>query len=329
MNEIAAIVAALTEPRSETLALATLVAVEGSSYRRPGARLLVRADGSTLGGISGGCLESDLVERARRVIASGRAQVAVYDTTAENDLVWGTGLGCHGVATVVIEPVPPAALAWAETIRANLAARRATELVVRYGDERTAATVLAGAEGESEAKAWRQTIPPPPVLLVYGAGNDARPLVRWAAELGWHVVVGDTRQGHATRERFPEAAALRAGAAEELATAGGEERGTCAVVMTHRYLDDLALLRGLVSRPLAYLGVLGPRKRTERLLAELARDGVVPTAEQLAKLHAPVGLDLGGDGAEAVALAIVAELQAVRSGRAGGNLKHRAGPIHG
>ncbi len=330
MSEIAAIVEALCMNRGGPAALATLVAVEGSSYRRAGARLLVRADGTSLGSISGGCLEEDLKERASTVIARGGAELVTYDTTAENDLVWGVGLGCQGVVKILVEVVPVGVPSWAETVRANLAARRPTDLAVVHGGADTLGTLLGAAAPRDEAaEVFRQTIPAAPALVVFGAGNDARPLVAFAAALGWHVSVADSRATYATAERFPEAAAVRVAPAAGQPALVVADAASHVVVMTHRYRDDLALLRELLPRPLAYLGLLGPRKRTERLLAELAREGFSPDESMLAKLHAPVGLDLGGDGPEAVALAIVAELQAVRSSRTGGNLKHRAGPIHG
>jgi len=312
--------------------LATLVGVEGSSYRRPGARLLWFPDGAWAGSVSGGCLESDLFERARAVLAGGRPEAAVYDTTAENDLVWGTGTGCHGRVRVLLEPLPAARPAWLEALRANQAAQRDTALAVVHGGSalplgtRLAAELPAGPDG---ALVFRDEVPAPASLVVFGAGDDAQPLVRFAAELGWHVTVVDARPAYATAERFPSAAAVVvAAAAEALARVAPGPRAF-AVVMTHRYRDDAALLHALVARPLSYLGVLGPRARTERLLEEVRRAGRAVPPEARARLFAPVGLDLGGETPAAIALAVLAEMQAHRAGRTPGFLRDRAGPIHG
>ncbi len=333
MSELPLIVEALVRGRTEPAVLATLVAVEGSSYRRPGARLLVRSDGSHLGSISGGCLEEDLKEHARRVLQTGRAETIVYDTTAENDLVWGVGLGCQGVVRVFLERIPAAAPRWAAVLSEAIANRRTTELLIEHTGTTPRGTILAQdlpATTEADAAGvFRETVQPPPALAVFGAGDDVLPLARIARLLGWQVTVLDARGAYATAERFPAAnRVVVAPAAEQAGRVASDDR-TFAVVMTHRYRDDLALLRTLLPTPVRYLGLLGPRKRTARLLAELARDGFDPTPEMLAKLHAPVGLDLGGTTPETVALAIVAEIQAHLAGRAGGLLRERSGPIHG
>jgi xanthine/CO dehydrogenase XdhC/CoxF family maturation factor len=326
MSELSRILAELAARTGHPAALATLVQVEGSSYRRPGARLLLMADGTTTGSISGGCLEEDVLERARRVLASGRPELAVYDTTAENDLVWGVGLGCQGVVRIFLERLPASRPAWIAALAANLAERRATSLVVRYAGP-TAGTDLGPATGEAGA-VFAETIPAPPALLICGAGDDARPLATLAQQAGWQVTVADARPAYATRERFPGAAAIQTGSLVELPAALRTDARTFAVVMTHRFADDREFLRALLPRELAYLGQLGPRSRTERLLAELRESGLTPSGSALANLHAPVGLDLGGTTPETVALAIVAELQARLAGRPAGFLRDRPGPIH-
>ncbi len=329
MKELQAIVRALTEgPAAETV-LATLVTVEGSSYRRPGARLLVRADGTRLGSISGGCLEEDVLIRAREVLATGRAQAVVYDTTAENDLVWGVGLGCHGVVRVLLEKLPPRPR-WAATLAENFAARRTTMLDVEHDqtDPALLGTRLAAAKPAPARGVFRETIAPPTALFIYGAGDDAQPLARLAHELGWRVTIGDPRAAFATAARFPMAAALVVAPAAELVARTAPDAASLAVVMTHHYVHDVPLLRELLPLPLAYLGLLGPRKRAERILDDLARDGLAVSAERRAGLHAPVGLDLGADAPEQVALAIVAEMQAVLGGRNARPLRERSRPIH-
>lgn len=332
MTELQAIVARLCAAPHEPTALATLLTVQGSSYRRPGARLLITAAGDRLGSISGGCLEEDLLARAQRVLGSGRAEAVVYDTTSENDVVWGVGLGCHGVVRILIERLAPEA-PWIRTLADNFAARRPTELAVVHdgADPGIWGTRLADQAGQPHTSAvggvYRETVTPPPSLVIFGAGDDARPLVALAKEIGWHVTVADPRAAFATRERFPSADVLRVAAAAQLVEEVSPEPGASAVIMTHHYVHDVPLLRALLGRPLRYVGLLGPRKRAEKILGDLAAAGVLPAPGM--KLHAPVGLDLGADAPPQVALAIVAEIQAVLAGRNARPLRERAAPIHG
>ncbi len=348
--------------------LATVAAVEGSSYRRPGARLVLAPEGARFGSISGGCLEEDLVIRLREVMASGVARTLVYDTTEENDLVWGVGLGCHGKVTLLLERhqgMPPG-LAFAQDAAGVL--RQDTVLATVYAAESPAwlgARLALSADGRlwhpadpeplvarlraaahdalaRRASAWQtfadlpdrpsvffEYIAPPPRLVVLGAGDDARPLVRFAAELGWSVTVADPRAAFATRERFPAAAEVVAVPPADLTLRVAFDARTFAVVMTHHYVHDLPLLRALLPLGLPYIGLLGPRKRAEKLLADLAAEGFHPTPAQRATVHAPVGLDLGGDTPEAVALSMLAEMQSVREGRDAAPLHRRTRPIHG
>lgn len=317
--------------------LATLVSVEGSSYRRAGARALIAPNGDRLGSISGGCLEEDLMERARQVAATGLPIVAVYDTTSENDLVWGVGLGCHGVVRVLLEPLASDA-PWLSHaglaleggppcgIQAVWEAKGGRRLGTELSDPNEVGTV-AGAE-LARAGVFRQWLSAPPLLLVCGAGDDAQPLVRWGAELGWRVTVADPRPGYATAARFPAAQDVVSGPVSQLVEAADPGPGAFVIIMTHHYLHDLPLLRALLPRPLAYLGLLGPRKRAAKLLETLAAEGMVITAEMRHRFFAPVGLDLGAEGPEEVALSAIAEMQAMRAGRNGRALRERLGPIH-
>jgi xanthine/CO dehydrogenase XdhC/CoxF family maturation factor len=176
---------------------------------------------------------------------------------------------------------------------------------------------------------FRQTILPPVALVVFGAGDDAQPLVRFATALGWQVTVVDPRSALATPERFPEADTTVIARPEELPARVVLGVDSLAVIMTHHYRHDLPLLRTLLPRPLAYLGLLGPRKRAEKIISDLAADGFAVTPEMRARLHAPVGLDLGAESPAEVALAILAEMQAVLSGRDSRPLRNRDLPIHG
>jgi xanthine dehydrogenase accessory factor len=312
--------------------LATLVDVRGSSYRRPGARMLFLADGRRIGGISGGCLEDDLAIHAGRVLDSGTPQVVTYDTTNEEDLVWGVGLGCHGVVSILIEKLQPYS-PWVGSLVKNLQSGVPTSVaVVWQGPDATAlGTCLADnlPRMAPETGVFRQTVEPPPALVVFGAGDGVRPLVHFAKDLGWAVTVVDPRAALATKDRFPEADAVIVGRIGKTPSNLALDARTFAVIMTHHYVHDLPLLRTLLPRPLAYLGLLGSRRRAEKILADLAAGGLAITPDMRSRLHAPVGLDLGADGPEEVALAILAEMKATLAGRDARPLRERSGPIHG
>ena len=367
MSEIGDVLAAIESlsARGERMALATIVAVRGSTYRRPGARLLVPEEGAPIGNISGGCLEGDVADLARVVMDEGTARLAGWDLTADDDAVWGLGLGCNGAIEVFIEPAEQAAEV-AGALRMALEEARpvclvtvlesgragvgpGARLVVGPSDEPQGS--LGDAEVDLEAlavageqlalerseirslpgdvRAFVEVLEPPLRLLVCGAGHDAIPMVRAAAGLGWNALVVDDRPAFLTHERYPEAAGfVPVDAPEHVAEATVVDDHTHAVVMTHNFLRDKEYLRALVGTPAAYIGMLGPGARTERLLMELREEGVAIPDEVRARIHGPAGLDLGGEGPEEIAQSIAAEIVAVRRGRAGGFLKERPGPIH-
>lgn len=361
MKEILNLLAALKSPAPRVLA--TLGKVEGSSYRRAGARLLWSPDSARVGSISGGCLEDDLIERARGVLASGTPQTAVYDTTGENDLVWGVGLGCHGVVSVLLETVRQPAAHWllleeawkarrpvsfvtvisapsAEWLGTWVAYAGADKLTARGpelpGLERLAAQCLLSEASQTvtvdtprgRAEVFCEYLPCPVCLTIFGTGDDAKPLVRLAKELGWQIRVADPRPAYAKPERFPEADEVRVIAAEDAAKLPWDSR-CVAVAMTHHYRYDTPILRAMLPLGLPYLGLLGPKKRAERILDDLAGQGFRPTSEMLARFHGPVGLDLGGNSPEEVAYSILAEIQTVLNRRDGRPLRERTQPIHG
>jgi len=327
MKELQAIVGHLCGAEGPSV-LATLATVEGSSYRRPGARMLLTADGRRIGSISGGCLEEDLLERSKRVAATGRAELVVYDTTAENDLVWGVGLGCHGVVRLLLEPLGPHP-GWARVVSENLRAGRASVLEVVWRAEGGALGTRLGNDPAGRAPGvFFNRIPPPTALAIFGAGDDAQPLARLAMELGWKLTVADPRSAMASADRFPGAHARIVGPADELVAQVSPAPGSLAVVMTHHYRHDLPLLQGLLPLPLAYLGLLGPRRRSEKILADISDTGLVVTPAMRSRLHAPVGLDIGANVPEEVALSIIAEMKAALMGRNARPLRDRELPIH-
>jgi len=370
MKELRDILAILSEAqaRTEPAALATVVRVRGSTYRREGARLLILGDGLTVGSVSGGCLESDIAEIAREVIATGRPRLARYDLTSDDDAVWGLGLGCNGAIDVLIEPVAGEAGAeltarLQEAIEQRRAVVLATVIAGPDGvapgarlyvpedgtphgslgdsaldaravaaarthlDARRSATVALEAPG-GPAEVFVEVLAPPLPLLVCGAGHDVAPLVRLAHEQGWWVTVADSRPAFATQARFPEADEVVLAEDADVPRRVRIDRHTFIVVMTHNFLHDRTLLRGLLETPARYIGLLGPRARTDRLLADLEREGVRIDDRQRARLYGPVGVDVGADAPEEIALSILAEILAVRNGRPVASLRDRRGSIH-
>ena len=294
--------------RSEPAVLATVVAVEGSAYRREGARMLIEGDGALTGILSGGCLERDLAARAAAVLASGSPELAVYDLRSPDEMLWGLGLGCGGRVTLLLERLPvdlevPSPLEPFERLARD---RTAVEVVTRFGER-----VLL-----------RERVKPAIALVLAGAGRDAVPLAHLAGELGWETVVLDSRPTDAATLRFAGLARYVGIAPREVAAQVKIDPFTAAVVMTHNYLDDLAWLAALLPTPAPYVGLLGPAERRDRLLADLAMQGLALDETMRQRLHGPAGLDLGGRAPEQIALAIVAEVQAVLTG-AGGALLSR------
>jgi xanthine dehydrogenase accessory factor len=367
VSEIGDVLAAIEAlaARGERMALATIVAVRGSTYRRPGARLLVPEEGSPVGNISGGCLEGDVADMARVVMDEGRARLAGWDLTADDDAVWGLGLGCNGAIEVFIEPAERAAEV-AGALRTALEEERPISVVTvvessRVGIEPGARLVVRpdgtsdGSLGEASmdavavdaatallreersevraleegVRAFVEVLDPPLRLIVCGAGHDAIPLVRAASVLGWNLTVVDDRPAFLTRDRFPEASRFVAvDEPEDAAKAAAVDERTFAVVMTHNFIRDKGYVRSLLGSPAAYIGMLGPGARTERLLMELRDEGVEIAGGDRERIHGPAGLDLGGEGPEEIAQAIIAEIVAVKRQRAGGFLRDRPGPIH-
>jgi xanthine/CO dehydrogenase XdhC/CoxF family maturation factor len=317
--------------RGQPMALATVVATRGSTYRRAGARLLIPAEGEPIGNISGGCLEGDVARIGREVIASGEARIVEFDMTADEDAVWGYGLGCNGAIELLVEPTA-GALESVGSLRSGQGACLVISLsgsdlgLHRLETDGAAAAALSDGTPRVEEvdgeRVYFEPLLPPLRLLVCGAGHDAIPLVRQATELGWRVVVVDVRQALLTAERFGPGVDFANPDPDAAADALAPDERTAAILMSHNYLRDIAYLRSFLHAPLAYLGVLGPRGRTEQMLGEIG------TPAAIVRLHAPAGLDIGADGAEEVAHAIIAEILSVIRGRAGGPLRDRGGPIH-
>lgn len=301
--------------RGNAAALATLVRVEGSSYRRPGARLLIAADGTYAGAISGGCLEAEVIRKAQWMVHNG-ATVQRYSTLFDDTADIPYGLGCGGTVDVLLEPAnTPEFLALMEALEATLAGERrhvVTELPLGSRALRRTVGEHVGDQPQSGANVFTETLEPPQRLILFGAGDDAQPTLRLAAMLGWRTVVIDSRAQWARRDRFPEAEVVAAALAP--VEIGPED---AVVIMTHSYEQDrMHLATALPARP-RYLGLLGARHRSALLVSEAASMLGWSVEEACAGLFAPIGLDLGGDGAEAIALATIAEIQACCEGKLG------------
>ena len=352
--------------RQERVVLATVVRITGSSYGGVGTRMVIKPDGSTIGIVSGGCLESDLAEHARQVHETRAAKVVTYDTRADDDAAWGLGLGCNGLIDVLLEPLEgEEARAVARLLKQAREAADPVVLATVIADSAGATRIgshilIAGSrvdatgdwtDGElvdrivkdsTEAFPERrrgvvreygtvvvafEVVTPAIRLVVCGSGPDVVPLVRFAAALGWNVIVVDHRpleQAHP--ERFPGATVIECHAPSDIVKAVDLKSHTAAVVMSHHYARDLDYLRGLLASSVAYVGMLGPRARTERMFADLASNGEPAAPGE--RLFYPVGLDIGGEGPDAIALAILSEVSAVLTGTSAGHLRSRSGVLH-
>lgn len=339
----------LRETESE-LVLATVIETAGSTYRKAGARMLITADGRFFGLLSGGCFEADLYEHARRVFDGRKAHTVFYDMRSGDDLVWGLGLGCNGAVRIRLEYLSAANdFAPLNLIRETLADHRPAVIMTVTATEHeqfpegshylyaqqngpailppeladTAAAVLAEgrSRGAELAVAGRPLqvffglAAPPVTLLLIGAGPDALPVTEVAALLGWDVIVVDHRAAFSQPERFPAARMVQT-APEALAENVNLGEVDAAVLMTHKFEYDQRYLAQLAGRPPAYIGLLGPEARKQQLL-----DGLGERAAELAdRIYGPVGLDIGAELPEEIALSLVAEIQAVLRGCTGGRL---------
>jgi len=303
--------------RGDASALVTLVRVEGSSYRRVGARLLIAANGEYAGSISGGCLEAEVVRKAQWLVRDGRAVVERYSTLFDDTAEIPYGLGCGGTVDLLIEPAnTPECAALMAAMEAALRGDEATVITwPPIGAQGLRREILKdGALAGTDALVFEERLVAPQRLIVFGAGDDAQPMVRMASLMGWSVIVLDGRAQMARAERFPEAE--RVVVTATLDGINVTERDAV-VLMTHSYEQDRAWLAAVLPKAPRYLGLLGARHRSALLVSEAATILDWPLERVCEGLFAPVGLDLGGDGAEAIALATVAEVQACCEGKLG------------
>ena len=357
MKEIRDILKAFDEAQKlgKQTALATVVHVEGSSYRRPGARMLIEDDGQLTGAISGGCLEGDALRKALLVMTEKRSRLVTYDTMDDDDAKFGVGLGCNGIIQVLIEPIdtadPDNPIQYLKAVNER---RQKAVLItlfslqdkkdIQYGtcllltengnliehtpvlkevliaDAREALSNQTSSfknyiSNDHNLTAFVEMIKPPLSVIIIGAGNDVMPLVDMADILGWETTVVDGRANYAKKERFVSACQVFVSKPEQVLEQIEIGEHTVFLLMTHNYNYDMAMLKQLLQKNVSYIGMLGPKNKRERMLNELKDEGLIFTPQQLSVLHSPVGLDIGAETSEEIALSILAEIKALFAGR--------------
>jgi len=347
--------------RQHKAALATVVRVHGSSYRSPGARMLITDDGKWTGCISGGCLEGDALRKARQVMLDKKPLTVTYDTREESTQSLGIGLGCNGVIDVFIEPIEPTSpdnpmqvvkkilscnepVLLATVCKGNSAGNKllinqeGTTLFTTVNQEMEFAVkpelLKLPAAGSSKVKAFGasdvflELIQPSISLILFGGGFDARPVCSLASTLGWEVQVTDECVAHIAPVFFPSAGKLSLCQREFIERDVAITPFTACVLMSHNYEYDRDVLKKLLNTSTPYIGILGPRKRFDKMRDEFVREGLELTADDLHRIHSPIGLDIGAETPDEIALSILAEIQSKFTNRSGGFLKYRSHPIH-
>ena len=348
------------------VALATVVQVDGSAYRRPGARMLVSEDGNLHGAISGGCLEGDALRKAQAVIFQQVAKLVTYDTTDEDDQKFGIGLGCNGIIHVLIEPIDfQSETNPMELLKCAISDRQHSFLAIlfslNHSQESQIGTVLLAKSGEmigdsnqlsedflrffehqvntfqsvekpqippivfGEQTLFLERISPPIRILLFGAGNDTIPLCDMGADLGFEIILIDGRISHATSQRFPNAKEILIGPAEEVWIDPFIDQQTVALLMTHNFEYEAVILARLAKIDLPYIGILGPKKKSEKLMERLESTGLKLNRENI---FGPIGLDIGAENSAEIALSALAEIKAVLTSKSGNFLRDKQGPIH-
>ena len=368
MKEIIDIVAAYEKAVSEQkkTALATVVLVEGSAYRRAGARMLITENGQLTGAISGGCLEGDALRKARMVILQQEPLLVTYDTMDDDDAKLGVGLGCNGIIHILIEPINDIQINPITLLKAAISSKGYSVLVTLFSLEKRKEPqpgsclflsseriirsnwlealpykneLLEDAKNALENQrsiitayqgytAFVEYVKPLISLVILGAGNDAIPLTRMSAILGWNTTVVDGRPNYATAKRFPSPNIIVIAKPEKILDNIEINDWTAFVLMTHNYNYEFAFLKEVLPLHPSYIGVLGPKKKLERMLDELEESGTKITERNLDTIHGPVGLDIGSETSEEIALSIAAEIKAVFSARNGHPLKFKTSVIH-
>jgi len=366
MKEINDIIQAYQKAKAadKKTALATVVKVEGSSYRQPGARMLVTGDGELTGAISGGCLEGDALKKALLAIHQQQNKLITYDTSNEEDSDFGVQLGCNGIVHILFEYIDDEKNNPIDLLIKVSEERRDSVLTCLFSLERgqkQIGTVLFYSQNavwpenhrsdhlaedmkkvfESRSSAVKRVmhenipcealieyLPPAVSLVIAGAGNDVKPLVEIASVMGWEITVAEGRVSHATEKRFPLAKTVKVIGAEDFLNGITMDEYTFVVLMTHNYRYDLTVLKNMLNCHNRYIGVLGPKSKLNRMLSDLAEEGVEISEEQMQRIYGPVGLDIGAETSEEIALSVAAEIKAVLEGKKGNSLRYKKDKIH-
>ena len=346
---------------SENYVLAVVVHTEGHAYRRAGARLLLKKGRKIFGAVSGGCLEEGIAADAGRMSADCRAKRVDYDSRSASDLIWGTATGCGGLVSVLLQRWDSRSANVCAWINDRLSVRRPVLLatIINKDDQQLGGQIAIDTSGEifsqidsvpiqaavmsrtadllseshekpnryqsrtcvaGRAELLLEYIPPPTSLVIIGAGDDARPVVEGAKRLGWNVTVIDHRPAYADRERLPLADQVLLTQPDSYLDLLHPDPWTVAVVMTHNWRQDAAAVAALAQFDLPYVGIIGNVTRTENILAKMAARNR-SRVNLRASFYYPAGLDLDAHTPEEIALSVIAEIQAVLSGRQGASLK--------
>ena len=353
-------------------ALATVVHVEGSSYRRPGARMLVTDDGMITGAVSGGCLEGDALRKALFAITAKQNKLVTYDTTDEDDAKLGVQLGCNGIVHILFEPIrinekdnPIELLKKALIVRKNAVIitsfsldnksqtgtcfftveneQAVTTNSFKNFDENLQQQLLTDVKlafdkklsliktypaAAQDQNIFIQFLSPPIALIIVGAGNDVLPVVTIAQILGWDITIIDGRNTHANNQRFPSVKNIFVSKAETILENLFIDKWTVAILMTHNYNYDIAVLKQFYNKGMVYLGVLGPKLKMQRMYSDLRKEGINISDAEQKNIYAPIGLDIGAETAEEIALSAVTEIKAILMGKNADPLRNKNLPIH-
>ncbi len=348
-------------------ALATVVRVRGSSYRSPGTRMLITDDGRWTGSISGGCLEGDALRKARQVMKEKKTMTVTYDTSEDDKQPFAINLGCNGIIDVLFEPIDSADEQNPVLLFKNLSGKQETvslaTVFAGHDSLMGKKVILDGSKSirqsldqpslaerikhdladlletkRSRAVSYKvngdvcevflELIQPVIQLMIFGTGFDARPLSETGKKLGWSVTVTDECVAHIAPVFFPQADHLSLCHREFVDRDFIISANTACVLMSHNYEYDRDVLKKLLPSATPYIGILGPRKRFDKILKDFNDQHIMLSDADWERIHAPIGLDIGAETPEEIAIAIIAEIMGKFTQRGAGYLKHRQSPIH-
>ncbi|MBN8203142.1 XdhC family protein [Bacillus sp. NTK034] len=343
---------------NEKAILATIIDKKGSSYRQVGAKSLIFSDGSAYGVLSGGCIEQDLLEHARDVFETGEPKQIIYDLRNDHNVPWGLGVGCNGVITVLLSLIDPvnnrkSAVKQFKVLKQQSLSKEPYPVctVIKSSNHNALlpGTILENIElplfkimssgilenysievdGKKETVTiFLETITPMPHIIIFGAGPDASSLIDQLKFLHWRVTIVDHRPGYLNKDNFPYADELNLVPQGEFPEDLNASENSYAIIMTHHYEQDLVYLKGLLQQNLSYIGLLGPKRRFNNLKKDLQAQGFMIPAKAAEKIYSPIGLDIGSETPEEIALSIAAEIMAHKNKTSSQSLKWKKDSIH-